>query len=350
MPRLIDIVHRSSYDNWNWAYLSANPNITLQDVLNNPGYLWSYRCLALNPNITMDDVLDHPAIPWDILYLAQNPNITIAQLEEHLPRHLFGDLYFNLSGNVHLTIQDVLKHNDKPWAWKKLSRHVNITLRDMLANPQLPWDWEKALYNPNMTIQDCLHHPEMNENLKKLQADNMLFCRSIQDVLDYPKLSWGTLPPPDLTMKHVLEFAKKGFYWDAGSHPNIQFHDILEHPELFSDWNEVSGNPNIVVQNILDHPEKPWNFHKICRFANIQIKDMLNNPDIPWYWNCFVKNTHTTIQNILDYSNKLQLPSTLSEIHFSVENESEKRSMDRCSAIKWELIALHCSCTRTYRK
>lgn len=55
MIRLIDLVN--SLDKpWNWEYLSANPNITFEDVYANPDKPWSRSCLSRNPNIFKRDI------------------------------------------------------------------------------------------------------------------------------------------------------------------------------------------------------------------------------------------------------------------------------------------------------
>lgn len=51
------------WDWWNWV--SISPNITMQDVLDNPDQPWDWGALSANPNITFQDILDHPDKPWD---------------------------------------------------------------------------------------------------------------------------------------------------------------------------------------------------------------------------------------------------------------------------------------------
>jgi len=51
--RLIDVVELFPNKPWDYIWLSKNPNITFQDVLENPELPWNYDTLSKNPNITM---------------------------------------------------------------------------------------------------------------------------------------------------------------------------------------------------------------------------------------------------------------------------------------------------------
>jgi len=42
-----------------------------------PNLNWDYKFLSENPNITLEDVLGHPNLDWDYKLLSKNPNITL---------------------------------------------------------------------------------------------------------------------------------------------------------------------------------------------------------------------------------------------------------------------------------
>ena len=42
-----------------WTNMSANPNITMKDVLENPDKPWNWFDISGNPNITMKDILEN---------------------------------------------------------------------------------------------------------------------------------------------------------------------------------------------------------------------------------------------------------------------------------------------------
>ena len=78
---------------WNWDFLSQNPNITFEFILQHPDKDWDWGVLSENPNITFEQVLQNPDKPWDFYCLSENPNITF---------------------------ENVLQYSDKPWNWYEL--------------------------------------------------------------------------------------------------------------------------------------------------------------------------------------------------------------------------------------
>ena len=45
-------------------------------VIKNPDKHWDYSYLSANPNITWENVKSEPEKPWDFESLSENPNIT----------------------------------------------------------------------------------------------------------------------------------------------------------------------------------------------------------------------------------------------------------------------------------
>ena len=80
--------------NWNWDYISRNPNITTKIILDNPDINWNWCFISLNPNITMKFILDNPDKKWNWYYVSENPNITI---------------------------KFILDNPDKDWNWSNIS-------------------------------------------------------------------------------------------------------------------------------------------------------------------------------------------------------------------------------------
>jgi hypothetical protein len=88
MADLFDYVQTHYYEDWSWAGLSQNPNITLYDIEAHPRQPWyagwreSYRCnwdywsMSSNPNLTMAYVEAHIGEKWDWIELAKHPWFT----------------------------------------------------------------------------------------------------------------------------------------------------------------------------------------------------------------------------------------------------------------------------------
>ena len=62
-----------------WEHIELNPNITFE----NKKYFhrrWDYTNLSQNPNITMDYILKNQDKPWAWGCISRNPNITMADI------------------------------------------------------------------------------------------------------------------------------------------------------------------------------------------------------------------------------------------------------------------------------
>ena len=118
---------------WDMATLSSNPAFTMTDFLANPLIKWSREGMAINPNITMADVRANPQIKWDLFDLSRNPNITI-------------DDILSATGSL---IMDV-------WNFDELSSCANITIKDIRATPQLPWNIRNFALRGKFSLQNTL--------------------------------------------------------------------------------------------------------------------------------------------------------------------------------------------------
>ena len=74
---------------WDYKYLSQNPNITWDNVQNNPDKPWNYYWLSSNPNITWNNVKNQYsfrlALPLKTAYFFQTPKYQCMSLPLQLP-------------------------------------------------------------------------------------------------------------------------------------------------------------------------------------------------------------------------------------------------------------------------
>ena len=47
-------IHENPYKQWDWKYLSFDPNITWDVIRDNPNKPWDQSSISFNPNITWD--------------------------------------------------------------------------------------------------------------------------------------------------------------------------------------------------------------------------------------------------------------------------------------------------------
>ena len=48
---------------WNWGFISINPGITTQNIINHPEYPWSWESHSGKLNLSMNDI--SPNHPWN---------------------------------------------------------------------------------------------------------------------------------------------------------------------------------------------------------------------------------------------------------------------------------------------
>ena len=85
-PPVIDLYK----EEWNWVYVSKNPNITWDIIQScsatsssNPDKPWDWYSLSLHPNITLSIIQNNPDRPWDWCSLSMNPNIPLSFVSEN---------------------------------------------------------------------------------------------------------------------------------------------------------------------------------------------------------------------------------------------------------------------------
>ena len=103
---------------WDYEFLSRNPNITWDIVKANLDKKWDYEFLSENSNITWDIVKANPDKPWSYENLSSNPNITWDMVQNN--PNIF-DNYIWLSKNPNITWDIVKANPDKRWNYFWLS-------------------------------------------------------------------------------------------------------------------------------------------------------------------------------------------------------------------------------------
>ena len=81
---------------WNYRFVSANPTIRMQFVLDHPDKDWDWNELSRNVGITMDDINSYPELSWNFEYVSVNPNIKMEFIRRNRDKIHFGMLSENL--------------------------------------------------------------------------------------------------------------------------------------------------------------------------------------------------------------------------------------------------------------
>ena len=104
----------------NWSCLSRNTGLTI-DIINNPEneYRWVWRFVSANPGITMQDIINHPEYPW---------------------------VWSNgVSDNPNLTIKMINQYPDRDWSWCLVCFCSRIALQDITGFPFVKEKLEEKL-------------------------------------------------------------------------------------------------------------------------------------------------------------------------------------------------------------
>lgn len=203
----IEFIRKHNLD-WNYIWMSENPNLTLNYVLERPNVTWHYKDVGSNSNIRPVEFFDHPELPWLFSDLSGNPNLTLEDLNHPEDRqrwdprrlaenpaftwedlltipHLIGDHYDDYVNNPNFTLDElplvqaktdniiflssdhpcltfdyVLEHPGLPWNWELLSSSLPLTVEDILSHPELPWKWRGLSTNPSFHREDLERIPE----------------------------------------------------------------------------------------------------------------------------------------------------------------------------------------------
>lgn len=192
------MVREHFYLPWNWDHICRNPNFTWTDItdwrwsdylryLTLPShalsgwiqkwtdYLWiltsayqkrgySGEYLSLNPNITWDFVLEHPEIRWYYPWLTANRNITPAIIKAY-PQHDWSFYYYGANANLDWDhVCEKLDHHYFPEnKMDLLSRNSCVTWDMICSRPEWHWSFADVVLNRNVTPEVITVSPELQK-------------------------------------------------------------------------------------------------------------------------------------------------------------------------------------------
>lgn len=191
---------------WSLYFLSKNPNINIEFVLNNDIKSFDWTCLSMNKGITCEDIENNPNLPWMWTWISQNPNINI---------------------------DFVLKNLDKKWDYKFLTKNPGIKIEDILNHSELKWDMKSNVFlNPN------LNKSHLNWCHELIITNKYKLGNSFDSWID-------VVANPGITIEDIISYnemmAIKYANW-ISKNPNITYNFIKLHPNFAFDWNALSNN------------------------------------------------------------------------------------------------------------
>lgn len=164
------IIKQEAVHRVDWDLLSANPSITMLDVINNPTYNWNVRYLSANPNLTSNFILNEGSkFDWFVPFVSSNSGITTRDILKSTLRSVFDWDYRNLSANVNLPIVYVNDNLDQPWNYHSIS--VNASLMDIQMFHQIKWEPVGLSMNRNITFEYVKANPNINWHVYALLSN-----------------------------------------------------------------------------------------------------------------------------------------------------------------------------------
>lgn len=316
--RLIDIIKANIPLAWDSDMISANPDITIQDMLDNPQFKWNY--FSVNYKATISDLLK--PIP-------KGPN----------RKPLWNWDYRMLSYKIHA--DDILTHKELGWKWNNVCRNDTLTFDHVLSHDDIPWDWHALCYNCPFNVELYRLNLYKPWNFKRLSWNRGLH---INDVLANLDLKWdwaGVSANVTITIDHILKYHSLPWRWDRLS-SIIPLRDIFKYAGLPWNWNMVAHNRKFTFDDfirnaheeiiltcntnffielqidqikyiydnkLLDNLPNMRRFSTfysnkevdkyISWYSNISMKDVLDNQDIPWNKYHLVINRNISLQDII---------------------------------------------------
>lgn len=227
---LIKILEAFPNREWNWNYVSSNPNITMDYIDSHPEFPWDFRWVSMNPNLTLDYFMQNREKPWDLCDMASNPAFSLEEIENNTNiwnASIKSSRFFwrDISRHPDITLDFILKYenelNIKSNSTSFLGGTKNITIQDIQNYPDLFWCSDEITKNPNMTLDSMLD----------------FICYDDGDVDD-------------------------NLLYNIGKHPSVTFDEVdTKHPELLKSSEFMSGlsrNQNITLNIIHNNLEYEW--------------------------------------------------------------------------------------------
>ena len=161
--KFVDII-QYRYFNWNWRYVSSKDDLDFNFVFDNINLSWDWYQLSGNKNLTLEILDKNIDLNWDLEMVSVNPKLTFTNPK----KYPMIDFYY-LSQNVNLTFDIVLNNLDNNWDFDQLSSHPNLTF-DFLFNhiDIIEWNWYLLSRHQNLSfdiIQEYFnlnHHDHIN--------------------------------------------------------------------------------------------------------------------------------------------------------------------------------------------
>lgn len=281
-----------SLDNWPRLYkqLTGKEFQWIQyALLTNLDKNWNWQRLTENPGITIEFMERYPDIgPWSEEYVSGNPNVDMQYILDNPQREWFPGHY---SDNSSITFQDVLDHPELEWDFSALMNNPNVTYQDVLDHPELDWDYECLHLISSITVDEYMNHPDIDpymvENLEKITMQDIIKYEAymapdvlkkaivtMEDIRKHRKLfikeqleclcANGCFTIPEVTSSDLFEINNAYL----AKHPGMTYAKFQKYQAEKDLLPAFCENPGIKLRDVIEHPEHDWDWFKISTKIN----------------------------------------------------------------------------------
>lgn len=175
-----------------WHHLSSNSCISISDIKQHPQYNWDDRYLSANPNITSNFILNEGRDrKWFVPFVCANTGINERDILKSTMKELFDWDYKNLSANPNLPTVFVKDNLDNDWNFHTISSNASLTNIELYH--QIPWDDHGKSMNRNLSFAYVYKFRKVNWHLPSIMANSSIILNTID--LDWVRSRWNDSKP-----------------------------------------------------------------------------------------------------------------------------------------------------------
>jgi len=273
-------------------YLSQNPNITLEMVL--------------------EDIKQNPSKKDQWIFENLCGSIPFGRLIEHniLPNKNSDRPLYHAKG---VNFQDILKYKHLfNMSWMYVTAHPCITIHDIANHPDFPWDYSTFCYNKSVKLEHVKQYPQLPWNDDRLYS-KLSYTATYQEIMAQPDKPWASHCLSHMSdvqeIKHLMDYfmtRDKGYdtntnyifvlYGILSYNPYLHLKDYIElfHTDTFR---YASRCKNLTVEDFLNHPNEDWDILQLSNKLPIEfILQTIN--DYAWDWTQITFNKHLRYEDL----------------------------------------------------
>lgn len=158
-------------------FLSLNPNITIAFLRKHIDKFWQWDRLVLNPNIKIQEIIDNPDLGWGPnANWWDNPNVLMSDLMKH--NITDSQKWKVVSRSPYTTLKQIKKNMDYPWCWDNVSLNPNIHMKFVIHNFYISWNYK------NIASNLMTYHPIVySRNITQIIKQNSFIIRELSDIM-----------------------------------------------------------------------------------------------------------------------------------------------------------------------